>query len=134
MFKLKTKQRRQTNGEALVQCSLDGFHVLGLNFGGKWKKLAETGLHGLQLLECMGVRGLSSQGLLKVNIFFLLPSLKRWDQWIERVFEHKSTKFILRHISEDNCSILQITMRILLITMKIFYLSGLSNIQHINHE
>ena len=54
MFLLKTKQRRQTDGEALVQCSLDGFHVLGLNIGGKWQKLAETGLHNLQLLECMG--------------------------------------------------------------------------------
>ena len=31
-----------TDGEALVQCSLDGFRVLSLNFGGKWKKLAET--------------------------------------------------------------------------------------------
>ena len=26
----------------MVQCSLDGFRVLSLNFGGKWKKLAET--------------------------------------------------------------------------------------------
>ena len=27
---------------ALVQRSLDGFRVLSLNFGGKWKKLAES--------------------------------------------------------------------------------------------
>ena len=31
---MKTKQRQQTDGEALVQCSLDGFRVLSLNFGG----------------------------------------------------------------------------------------------------
>ena len=42
MFILKTKQTRQTDGEAMVQCSLDGFRVLSLNFGGKWKKLAKT--------------------------------------------------------------------------------------------
>ena len=40
-------------GEALVQCSLEGFRVLSLNFGGKWKKLAESGHQGHQLLECM---------------------------------------------------------------------------------
>ena len=55
MFLLKTKQRRQTDGEALVQCSLDGFGVLSLNLAENEKKLAETGLHGLQLLECMDV-------------------------------------------------------------------------------
>ena len=42
MFILKTKQTRQTDGEAMVQCSLDSFRVLSLNFGGKWKKLAES--------------------------------------------------------------------------------------------
>ena len=36
------QQRRQTDGEAMVQCSLDSFRVLSLNFGGKWKKLAES--------------------------------------------------------------------------------------------
>ena len=34
--------RQQTDGEAMVQCSLDSFRVLSLNFGGKWKKLAES--------------------------------------------------------------------------------------------
>ena len=42
VFILKTKQRRQKDGEALVQCGLDGFCFLSLNFGGKWTKLAET--------------------------------------------------------------------------------------------
>ena len=61
MGTLKTKQRRQTDGEALVQFSLDGFHVLSLNFGGKWKKLAESGHQGHQLLECMGAGSIDQE-------------------------------------------------------------------------
>ena len=48
----------------LVQCSLDGFHKLSLNFGGKWKKLAESGHQGHQLLECMLTRVTTAKSVL----------------------------------------------------------------------
>ena len=85
MFILKTKQRRQTDGEALVQCSLDGFHVLSLKFGGKWKKLAETSLHGFQLLECMG-GGVKRMKKPKDNIPYVMHCNNRNTHWCVCVY------------------------------------------------
>ena len=57
MFLFKTKQTQQTDGEAMVQCSLDGFRVLSLNFGGKWKKLAESRIPEMPTFRMYDING-----------------------------------------------------------------------------
>ena len=91
MFILKTKQTRQTDGEALVQCSFDGFRVLGLNFGGKWKKLAESRMPEMPTFRMYGL---------------ILPNLTPMNNdWKNKTFNSQMFIFSQMHLMRRYSSI-----------------------------
>ena len=85
MFIMKTKQRQQTDGEAFGAVQSWWFSRSQPKFWRKWKKLAETGLQSLQLLECMG-GGVKRMKKPKDNIPYVMHCNNRNTHWCVCVY------------------------------------------------